>query len=187
MIDPYSTHQLVLLDVLKRTSKSILEFGAGDYSTSQIHNVCKDRKIVTVDDSKVWLDKYSKLETKNHKFVFIENEEELQTFFARDKVNWGLVFVDNGTWKSRILVINRYKNIADYIIVHDCDYFPNNGFFGEIVRNVEKRTYDKVFKYWIEFFVEDCEKGSPPTLLGSNKIDLKDIEIKGMIISNRNI
>lgn len=187
MIDPYSTHQLVLLDVLKRTSKPILEFGSGDYSTPQIHEICNNRMVITVDDSKVWLSRYCLLETELHKFVFVENEKELQTFFAKNKTDWGLVFVDNGTWHSRILTINKYRNTADYLIIHDCDYFPNNGFFGEIIRNVGKRTYDKVFKYWIEFYVEGSDKNSPPTLLGSNKIDLKDIEIEGMIISNKNV
>lgn len=189
-MDSYATHQLVLLEILKRTSKPVLELGAGDYSTPQIHDIAKG-KIITIDDSKEWLDKYIHLKTINHKF-FYYNKEKLEAFYDNDNIQWGLVFVDNGTWDARNKAVKKYKDTADYIILHDCDYYPKMSEFGKEIepmnfraRNMGIRTYDDVFKYWVEFFVQGWKTQSPPTLVGSNKICLNDLVIDGMVISNK--
>jgi hypothetical protein len=175
-MDNYATHQLVLLEVLKRTSKPVLELGAGDYSTPQVHT--HESKVLTIDDSQKWIDKYSGLKSRNHVFSCF-NSKELQKFYENDKEQWGLVFVDNSTWEFRLWAINRYKDTADYMIIHDTNYSASENIFGKVING--KRSFNEHFKHWIEFLPENYTKDSPATLLASNKFMLKDIVIQGMI------
>jgi hypothetical protein len=188
-MDHYSTHQLVLLEVLKRISKPILELGAGDYSTPQIH--AHGGKILTIDDSREWIDKYSKLKTKSHAFCCFDNIQ-IQKFYDNDREDWGLVFIDNGTWEARNGAVKKYKDTADYVIMHDCDYYPKMSTFGKEIhpmnfkaRDMGIRTYSDIFKYWVEFFVQGWKEQYPPTLVGSNKINLKDLVVEGMTVCGR--
>jgi hypothetical protein len=199
----FDTHQEVLLAVLKKVDKPILEFGAGDYSTRLIHDTLKGRniKIRTIDDNLLWLNKYLFLKSKNHEFIFLSEEDSLE-YISNDDEKWGLVFIDSGSWKVRGMAVKKYKDSADYVIVHDCDYFPENNtntnysrerFFGKTIahaniktQNLGKRDYSDVFKYWKEFYRKDWYKGTPPVLLGSNSISLNDIKVNGMIISGKN-
>ena len=191
-MDNYGSHRLVLAEVLKRTTKPILELGAGDFSTPLIHIETKSKKIVTIDDSKMWLSKFWRLETDWHKLMVLDEEETME-FYKKDNVKWGLVFIDNSTWELRFAAIMKYKDIADYIILHDCNYYPDNNIFGATTEKINVkfrrkgvRDYSDVFKYWIEFFMHGYRMESPPTLLGSNTICLDDIVVNKMEIANRN-
>jgi hypothetical protein len=195
----YATHQLVLIDILKRINKPMLELGAGDYSTPLIHDILKDKKIriLTLDHDKDWLNKYEYLRNEFHDFKCISNTD-IQKFYDEDSEQWGLVFIDYGTedpgdpWRARINALLKYSKTADYIILHDCDALVmGDNPFGETIKpiNIEEcytgiRNYNKIFKYWIEFFVDGWQSFHPPVLLASNKICLDNIKIDGMIISN---
>ena len=181
--DNYGSHQFLLIDILKRTSNPILELGSGDYSTQQIHNLSEKRKVVTIDDSDWWIKRYLKLQDKYHRFYFMNNDQ-LEKFYREDNENWGLVFIDSGTWEQRTSALVKYKDVADYIILHDCDYMVGHKIFGTTDKN-GLRIYNDLFRYWIEFNLRH-KRDSPPTLLGSNKIDLKDIKIDGMSIISKN-
>lgn len=190
----WGTHQAVLLDTIGRTDKPVLELGAGIWSTAQIHDALKNRgiKFLTIEPKQKWLNKYLHLKTELHDLKCVK---DIVAFYKNDNIEWGLVFVDNGTWAARKLAIQKYKDVADYIILHDCDYIlEEDHTYGRIIRPINAtkkdpgiRDYGKTFKYWIEFFIEDWGRRHPPVLLGSNKICLDDItKVDGMIISNRN-
>ena len=171
-------------------------FRAGIWSTVQIHNALKNRgiRILTIDSNYKWLFEYIELTTELHDLRHIE-DADMPAFYKHDGVEWGVVFIDNSTWRARKLAVQKYKDVADYIVLHDCDYLlEKNHTYGKIIRRInvaEKdpgvRDYSKTFKYWIEFFIEDWGHRHPPVLLGSNKVCLDDIKgVGGMIISNRN-
>lgn len=192
----YATHQMVLRKILKRVRRPVLELGAGDYSTPLIHESFKGR-ILTLDHDQEWLNKYEHLKSDFHDFKCVSNAD-IQRFYDEDNEHWGLVFVDYGTenpddpWRARINALLKYNKTADYIILHDCDALViGDNPFGEIIKpiNIEEcdtgiRTYNKIFKYWIEFFVDGWQYFHPPVLLASNKICLDKIKVDGMIISN---
>ena len=191
MINTYGSHRFVLSEVLKRTTKPVLELGAGDFSTPLIHEETKSNCVITIDDSKEWATKFKGLQTDWHKFKVL-SVDGIKEFYKNDDTEWGLVFIDNNTWELRSDVIYKYKDIADYIILHDCNYYPENNIFGKIIEKANMkfhrrglRDYSDVFKYWIEFFIKGWNSQSPPTLLGSNKIHLDDFNIYGMEITNR--
>ena len=192
--DEFGSHRLVLAKVLKRVSRSVLELGAGDYSTPLIHTV-EERgvKILTIEDNPEWFDKYKHLKTDLHDFRYIDSGG-IQEFYDNDDEQWELVFVDNGTWEARIPAIRKYSGIADYMVIHDSNYFPDNNIFGKTLEPtvmnrqiMGRRDYSDIFRYWVEFFVRDWGKQNPPTLLASNIVDVKDFIVEGMHISNKSI
>jgi len=192
--EAFASHQLVLLDIAKRVDKPVLELGAGYSSTKQIHDLLESKKIkmVTVEQSIEWVVKFIYLSSDLHAVRYY-SDANIKMFYDNDKEQWGLVFIDNGTWEARHMAIKKYKDTADYVILHDCDFFPGYKYFGKAYSPINPkehdtgvRDYSDVFKYWIEYFVEGWEANEPPTLLGSNKICLDDIVIEGMMIANRN-
>ena len=192
MAGNYGTHREVLKAVLKVVNKPVLELGAGDYSTPLIHNLLKDRRIpiVTIDHDRVWLSKYEEFKTKYHSFLKISRNEDLMKYFEEDKTDWGLVFIDNGSWRMRYEAVRRYSQTADYIVLHDCDYFPDNGLFGKTLRkDTDKRHgarwYGDMFVNWIELVIRYWVPGSPPTLLGSNKHKLDELIFENMLVCNK--
>lgn len=183
-----ATHQLVLYEIISRTNKPILELGAGDHSTPQIHKLARDRKIVTIEDNHEWFNRYKSLHTMYHTLLLM-NVNQMKDFFDNDNIDWGLVFIDSTDWNMRILAINKYKDIADYIIIHDSGYAADNNIFGRTllsmnVTNPGRRDFSDTFKYWVEYMPKKWRISDPPTLLASNKIDVRDVPIKSMMISN---
>lgn len=187
----YGSHQPVLSYVLDKIDKPVLELGSGMYSTQLIHEQVKDKgiEIVTVDHDRGWLKKYEPLKSSKHKLVFCR-VAHAKDFYKANIKPWGLVFVDIGDWTSRGYAVLTLKNSTDYMIIHDCDYFPGNNsprrrLFGKVNED-GTRDYSDVFKYWIEFFPVSGKNGTPPTLLGSNTIDLRNVQINEMKILSTN-
>lgn len=194
----YESHRFVLEHVLKiLKNKSVLELGSGDYSTKLIHDVlgCENSKIITLDTDLSWLEKYTHLKTDCHDLIYWDIDK-LNDFYNNDKNEWGLVFVDTETWDSRVSAIMKYRETADYLILHDCDYYANSGTIGKTIKHVNPQENDmgirdygkEVFKYWVEYSIIDWSSYNswiPPTLLASNKYPLDNIEIENMIITNK--
>tara|TARA_B110001450_G_scaffold191639_1_gene179855 strand:+ start:6690 stop:7397 length:708 start_codon:yes stop_codon:yes gene_type:complete len=134
--NPYGTHRPCLINLIKNTTGNIIEFGCGDSSTILIKDIIKgtNRKLVTFESNKNWLDKYKHLEDENHKFHFIDagNVDSSETaqkwvdYIKNSNVKdmiFDVVFIDSSPWSSRTFLVNYYKEKAKYIIVHDCGYF----------------------------------------------------------------
>lgn len=191
--EAYASHQKVLFYMVEKVTKSVLELGAGNSSTIQLHDILerKNVKLLTIEQNSEWLGKFIHLSSDLHTLRYF-SDTDIKSFYDNDVEDWGLVFIDNATWAARNLAIRKYKDTVDYIVLHDCDFFPNNRYFGKTISTIKGykhitgvRDYSDIFKYWIEFFVDGWEVNCPPTLVGSNKICLDDISINGMIIANR--
>ena len=194
----YESHRFVLEHVIKMLkNKSVLELGAGDFSTNQIHEIIgnENSKIITIDTDLSWLEKYMHLKTDYHDLIYWDIDK-LNDFFNNDKNQWGLVFVDTATFESRISAIMKYRESADYLILHDCDYYANSNTIGKTIKPVNAQQNDmgirdygkEVFKHWVEYSIEDWASYNswiPPTLLASNKYSLDNIKIDNMIITNK--
>jgi len=170
-MDNYGTHQKVLFKAVELTDKNVIEFGAGDFSTPQLHELCKGRVLVTVENNADWLLKFMHLESDNHLLYNSPNWIVPES--------WGVVFVDNGTWEARLEVIDRYRDKTDFMVIHDTEAMAN----WAIVEPAAAAKFANItdwhvyFKYFAEF--QDNE-GGPCTILGSNYIDISMIEIDGM-------
>ncbi len=156
-----ATHQPVLFELIKRTNGSILELGAGESSTEQIHTLARDRNILTVDDNQQWLDNYTHLKTDRHEFSLFN--EKLFEIYGHE---WSVVLVDLSTWDQRMWAIYKLRYYVDYMIIHDA----------------QGKNLGRLFKFWREYRVTDLPM--PTTLLGSNIYSLEDIHIEGATIIN---
>ena len=203
--DPYGTHQPVLVELIKNTSGNIIEFGCGNSSTVLIRKLIKDtdRKLVSLESNLEWFNKFKDLETENHKLFYIDagNDDTDETGikwinflnnneYIRD-MNFDICFIDQSPWTARTHTLKHYINSCKYIIVHDVDYFPNAGKWGQIINkiktnnnklnkfNMDFSDISKHYKIYYppeEFFAGDT---GPPTLLCSNLTT--DTEFNNMI------
>lgn len=193
----YFTHRSVLKTVLNLiNNKPILELGCGEGSTSIIHEwAIKNKvKVTTIDSQQDWLSKYEHFKHSLHEFICIDNFNNWIPYLIEKNINWGLVFIDQGCWESRKDCLFYLKDKVDYVILHDCCYYPKNNIFGKITQEETinccsssipnhcacvpaiknfKKHYNDIFLYSKEY----NSPYGPPTLLGSNFFDISELEI----------
>ena len=151
-----ATHQPILFEAIRQTKGAILELGAGYSSTEQIHELAGNRKILTVDDSQVWLDNFKHLANDRHEFALFS--EDLFEKYGRD---WSVVLIDLSTWEQRMWAIEKLRYFAEYLIIHDA----------------ENKNLNRLFVYHREYTVNDFPQ--PRTLLASNIRPLTAFNVEG--------
>lgn len=201
----WATHQPVLYTIAMKTTGPIIEFGSGNNSTDLLHEICKKDKrlLITLDDNLEWFNKFKEkylgdgYELDNsgwHKFFFVSGDINnsdpshwvnfLDNFDLIKSTRFDLCFVDQSPGGARTATINRLKNSAQYIILHDCDMYVCGELGTQIqpldsVNNIPG-VYDfsKTFRYFKVFFPLKPwpAPSGPPTLLGSNLSELPDID-----------
>ena len=188
-INSYSTHQPVLIEVINKTTGNILECGCGDSSTKLIKSLIlnTNRKLISLESDKNWLDKFSNLNDKNLSIFYVDASNDdidstgqiWQDFFKNNdsiKNNFfDVIFVDQSPWIARTYTLEYFKDKAKFIIIHDADYFPIYGKWGKIINN----EYD---------FSDVCNNYKffptiPPTLLLSNTLTKEEFENYNIDIS----
>lgn len=179
LYDAYATHQPVLYTALCHTGGPVIEFGCGHGSTPLLHRYCEARKreLLSLDTDRGWLELFVPLASRWHKFVHVH---DWVSALSDDRIvgrPWAVAFVDQSPWEARHLTLVAIRHTARFIVLHDCDYYPEHGLFGTNhaplggTHNRGRRTYDDMFKWWREYFPLEpwpYERTGPPTLLGSN-------------------
>ncbi|MFZ4100216.1 MAG: hypothetical protein ACOYKZ_07835 [Chlamydiia bacterium] len=205
--DPVATHQPILYQVARATRGPIIEFGCGKGSTPLLHELCKEqgRMLISLDDDAAWLqslaDRYrgdgyeednqgwhqfylvpgkgpTRSEDPAHWVAFIESNTWLNS------LHYGCCFIDQAPWLARFETLKRFAAHSDYVVLHDCDYFPVHGIFGRTIKptvNKQPGVFDfsDVFRVSQVFFPPAPWPGEtgPPTLVGSNlKSQLPEID-----------
>ncbi len=191
--DGFSSHQPVLYEAVKRTEGAVLELGCGYGSTPMLHELCKKegRKLLSLESNEEWLQQFSEYETSWHRFTHVTDWDTTLDRISTEE--YDVVFVDQDPYEARVSAIKVFKDKAKFIVLHDCHWFPEGGFFGKSIRkfggpeDIGRRTYDDLFEYSKEF----CPPGAygrqysewGPTLLASNfescnwDIDYGDYEL----------
>jgi hypothetical protein len=204
----YSTHETFLkacLDHLEALAVpyQVLEFGTGGRSSEIISN-----HIARSTYAKCVAFESNAFYHKQHKELYSSNKTQLvsidasNTWFSviknflvsrgHDKI--GLVFLDSAPWESRTLALSLLSELADFVIVHDVDYFPREGAWGRdktpmsnLLKAYRKsgrlshselgfRDYSDVFNSWVECFeAVPAAPTGPPTLIGSMSMDVDSI------------
>jgi 16S rRNA A1518/A1519 N6-dimethyltransferase RsmA/KsgA/DIM1 with predicted DNA glycosylase/AP lyase activity len=189
--DAFYTHQPVLLRTLKESIGAVLELGCGEGSTELIHRYCAKhgREVVTVEHDASWMSRYiSRFATDWHTFIHTTDWYNITDELSSRK--WGLVFIDQTSWNERAYSFKRLRDCADYIVLHDCDYFPENGLLGRVIKpyanapyHVGERCFSAEISHWKEFhpIKPMCWTGTkmtgPPTLIASNKYPCENIMV----------
>jgi hypothetical protein len=189
--DPYATHQPILYEIATNTTGPIIEFGCGNGSTDLLHEICeKDQRVlISVDDNLEWLNKYKEKYKNNsewHKFYFVPGKKDetspdhwitfLQNFELLKATLFSVCFIDQSPWLGRYETLKVLKNISEYVIVHDCNFFPEQEVFGTVISPLdrEKRIagvfdFSDVFTHFKLYFPPHPWPANtgPPTLVGS--------------------
>lgn len=198
---PYGTHQHILKELVAKTSGPIIEFGCGDSSTDLLHEMCKDdqRVVVTIDDDLSWLDKFrlkylgDGYEIDNsgwHKFFFVPGKKDdinpdhwIKFFEASEYIcsqKYSICFVDQSPWLARYETIKRLKDQSQYVVLHDCNFFPEKEIFGRVIVPLDRSRHSEgefdftdVFTYFKVYYPDHPWPGNtgPPTLVGSDVED----------------
>jgi len=184
----FATHQPVLWTVASAATGPIAEFGCGNGSTPLLHGIAERLGVplLTLDDNRDWLERFRpQFENPSHEFTIVQDWEAELARPRWDERRY-LVFVDQSSFEMRARTVDRFRRSADYVIVHDSDYFPEHGLFGRSIRPLlgphdrGERNYDEAFSSWREFFPPEpwpFRPTGPPTLLGSNQHNVARFDI----------
>lgn len=196
-------------------SRQIVMFEVGTGGTSsQVMQSYLERfrqmRLISFENDLKWLQTYKQdyPQSDRHSLVFVEGDSWTSTIKKYlDEVPEDskiLTFIDSSPWESRIHALNLLKARSDLFLIHDVDYFPHNGLMGREIepiryapanpffygrlksKNLGMRDYDKVVRHWVEAFprIPGYFTG-PPTLIGSENIDVNILEFpKGCIKQN---
>ncbi|MES2179817.1 MAG: hypothetical protein V4550_18295 [Gemmatimonadota bacterium] len=122
----YGSHARYLEEAVKLTTGPVLELGCGEGSTPMLHEVvCSvgdERMLYSIDNNRDWLNKFSHLANNRHRFhALIDPAKFLPE--QPSQPHWGVVFVDHAPGETRKAAIERARDKAEYIVVHDTEEF----------------------------------------------------------------
>lgn len=123
-MDAFSTHQPVVIHMLNTIQEGdVLEFGMGWHSTPIMHLICglQGRELLSVDTDKKWFDKFTSYEAPWHILSLSEQAPIYDGTHSMFNKHYSIAFVDAAPAQIRQPVIERLKDIADYVIVHDSE------------------------------------------------------------------
>ena len=156
----YTTHMALLLKILDINDGDVVELGGGVFSTPFLHWYCKNknRELITYDDNIDYYNFERQFKSNHHKVILVKDWDEVDV-----KTHRGLVFIDHGgkrgTGYRRGLDATRFKDSADYIVLHDTE-----------LKGQKLYGYDKMWsKFKYRFDWKECV---PETSVVSNKKDL---------------
>ena len=154
----WTTHIPLLIKTVQISEGPVLEIGGGPYSTPILHWLCKDmgRMLYTYENDIDYFRYCKTFQSKLHVVRFIEDWDKLKA-----NRHWGVVFIDHHPCDQRAIDAIKFKDHADYVVIHDTD------------RDV-KYGMDKV---WPNFkYRYDWQLSKPYTSVVSNFKDLKEFK-----------
>lgn len=130
-----STHMPFLIEYVQKTKGTVIELGSGLFSTPLLHWLCFNRKLITYENYLHYYDFAKKFQSENHKINFVKDwsTEDFPEHYS-------VVLIDhsiNSRKHTRGDDAIRFKDIADYIILHDAGEKSN-----------PKYGYEKVYPHF---------------------------------------
>jgi hypothetical protein len=153
-VDPYSTHQPILIAALLKTEGPILEMGGGHYSTPivSVFANTQRREAHTIETGAAVYETLKRFSSPFHKIwpvggydfapdgrflprpdttraQYIAVQSRFLAEFCNDgPQRWSVVFVDQAPGYLRVPAIEHFADIADFIITHDTELADAYGF-----------------------------------------------------------
>jgi hypothetical protein len=126
----YASHQPILAAYVNKVRNGkIIEYGAGDYSTGLLHEICQrnNNTLITIESDEAWLAKV-KAQYEGfhwHKYVYVKEYAELLDI--EHDFSCDVAFIDSATWGSRLFCLQETLRTKFYaIIIHDCDFLKGH-------------------------------------------------------------
>jgi hypothetical protein len=152
-MDPFATHQRLLVKYLMQTEGAILELGCGNYSTPLIHEIAnaQGRAVLTLDSQQLWLSQFTHMRSESHRFQYVPNWGDWKT-----SEQYGLAFIDHAPAERRMPEIRKLLDRVDVFVMHDTEDPAYN--------------YDKV--HFIMDHIETDTRSSPWTTASRGRIPM---------------
>lgn len=156
----YTTHMTMLIKVLLMSDGDVVECGGGVFSTPLLHWMCKfmDRELITYENDPAYYAFEHTFQSRQHRIRFVEDWDKINT-----KTHRGMVFIDHHPPKRRMVELLRFKDSADYIVIHDTE---------RLSREYNKSEIFEQFKYRYDW--KDCK---PWTSVVSNYKNLSKLYV----------
>ena len=106
----------VLLEYFRCTTGPVLEMGMGESSTLMLHELCRNRGLVSYEDNLDWYQRFAKYKTPWHETHLVEDWDAIDI-----EKPWDLAFVDHAPAIRRRFDITRLRHHARFIVVHDTE------------------------------------------------------------------
>jgi len=157
-VKDWTTHMGVLVKALSLSQGTVLELGAGLYSTPILHWICKEqnRKLITYENDPLFHKLARSFRSPNHKIKWVDSWDDMDF-----KSRYGVVFIDHHPEGRRGTDVINFKDSAEYIIVHDSN-------------RVEKYNLEEAFDDFK--YVHTWKECKPWVTIASNFKDLKEFE-----------
>lgn len=154
----YSTHMGLLIKVVQMSQGDVVELGTGPFSTPLLHWMCKDmnRRLISYENDEEFYYFAKRFQSSLHRIVHVRDWGD----DVDPRPHRGVVFVDHAPTIRRGIEAVRFKDSADYIILHDTEDSETNNY------NIVWPNF-KYFYTW-----KDCR---PWVSVVSNFKDLKKI------------
>ena len=114
----YTTHMSVLVKVLQMSEGTVIECGGGIFSTPLLHWLCKEmnRELITYEQDPTYYAFERTFQSRQHRIRFVENWDEISI-----PKHVGMVFIDHHPPERRMIETLRFKDSADFIVIHDTE------------------------------------------------------------------
>jgi len=164
-VSGWQSHQPLLYYFIPKTDKPILEFGLGPWSTELIREEKQpSQQFVSLERVPEWLNKFRHLNTDTCEIKLISEYAD----YDENQQDWGIVFVDHRPAADRTIIIEKYADKCDYMIIHDTQLS-----FSHIYVGMEEAL--QKFKYRFDFHPEGVQARA--TVVSNRfELDMEDFE-----------
>jgi len=161
--EPHASHQPLLHALVSQIHNGkVIEYGAGNYSTGLLHELCEKNKntLYTIENDVKWLSICQNKWPGFHWHSYIHASDYTELLDMRFDFSCDLAFIDGNPWGTRQFCIQQTlaSNNWRFMVIHDCEFITTG-----------HTEYLDVFnKHQCYVYVHDTLK--PPTMLVTNKI-----------------
>jgi hypothetical protein len=129
----------------------VLEMGTGFFSTMYLHHLAAitDRKVVSYESAEHWYNRARRYQSEYHEVIKVQLWDDANVI---DR-HWGMVLIDYSPQGSRIKGMERVKDNADFVVVHDTEPRSERIYGYSKVAGLYKYRYDyKKIDPWTSVF-----------------------------------
>ena len=114
----YTTHITMLMKVLEISKGDVIECGGGIFSTPLLHWMCKamNRKLISYEQDLEYYNFERAFQSRQHIIRFVEDWDAIPI-----PKHVGMVFIDHHPPERRMIETLRFKDVTDYIVIHDTE------------------------------------------------------------------
>ncbi len=123
--EEWGSHQPLLIHTVNTiTEGSVMELGMGDNSTPLLGLLCEkqERMLYSYEFDKGWFNKYENYESDYHKLFLLSEWGFRGKEYPFSWLHHSIIFIDSHPQWTRQYALNKLRDDADYIIIHDVSY-----------------------------------------------------------------